>query len=807
MAITSTIGTKKIEKDLNSLAQPISSTHNHNQKQATVTVESQKEKIPINGQVQLKEQRKTKEDTQPQKFEKKEVTQEIQMRVLRELHKIVSKKCVSEKEKEESAKELEKALETLSVYKIDYNTPFDLTSELTTLTLADIALRLGNLPVLNVLRRHMNTPAQSHSKEQGQSGEHKKANERLLIRTEPTQIGEAPKLIHQTFFIELFSFFKKASDPNQATEGSLETLRDIFNKYAQYKINYIMPVDSNENTLVGLTLRIIKDIPAGRQLFIHMGIPKDLRVSLEQYNPSMLIILEQALQKKRSFVEKFNSEQLELSNSEKFTRDLERKKKNEKKESAFKKFRDECSAEFKESTDRQSQFSKISNRYSTDFSFEVIHAGKKSEILAKNLKNIFSISLAHTNATLSMFADKMSCEIASILDMVHFYCATETIFSEQNKSVNKKIALLPIGIKEEIQSLVDRDSRSMIKIFKKAKALLAAYSDNYLKQYQLYIPQSWQKEIWTLGDDFSHLDLRKINEDYYKVVLENINKRKQIFSHQLGTFYNLGNSQVAVAFVENERKRILTKHIDDAIQYFIEADKPMNTQSYKKFRSVYRFEFHFMSLIENITLEMRCLGAITSKYWSHPAFNQIISDMAQNNSFQTSTMQNHVSHDEVLKQERKRQKELEQTRREKAQKEAENQKKIVLLDQKKLEEEQKAKKESAAAKRYIVEGMNSLTKEERLFMEVVFKGEDLDKVLAETLIEPLAEKLKLPYRSTKNGGILTIHKQTVSFHHAHDDAARKLRGEFVKNFKNALLSIEITREDLPSATPLTSTPS
>lgn len=778
----------------------------HNQKQKTETAETPKEQISINRQVQLQDQRKTKQDRQPQKFEKIEVTQEIQMGLLCELHKIVSKKCVSEKEKEESAKELEKVLEILSPYKIDYNTPFDLTSDITRITLSDIALRLANLPVLNVLRRHMITPAQSHSKELGQNGAQKKANEQPLTSTEPNQIGEASKLIHQAFFIELCNFFKKASDPHQTGEDSLDTLKDIFNKYAQYKINYIMPIDDNVNTLLVLTLLIIKDIPAGRQLFIHVGIPKDLRVTLEQYAPSQLLMLEQAIQKKRSFVEKFNSEQLELANSEKLKLSLEQKKKNEKKELAFKKFRDECRAEFKESADRQSNFSKIRNKYSTDFSFQVIHAGKKSGTLAKDLIDIFSLSLAHTNATLSMFVDHISGEIASIPSMVHFYCSVEAVFLEQHESVNKKIALLPTGIREEIQSLVNKDSQSMIKIFKKAKSLLGAYSGNYLRQYQLYIPQSWYGEIWKLGDDFSHPGLAKINDAYYQVVLENINKKKQVFSHQFGTFYNLGNSQAAVEFVENGRKRILSKYMDNDFKCFIEADKLISMQSYKKFRSIYWFDFYAMTLIESITLDMRCLGAITSKYWSDPEYNQILSDMAQNNSFQTSTTQNHVPHEEVLKQERKRKKELEQGRREKAQKEAENQKLIALLHQKKLEEEQKNKKESAIVKRYIIEGMNTLTKDERLFMEVVFKGGDFDKMLEESLIEPLATKLKLPYRPTKNGGILTIHKQTMSFHHAHDDAAGKLRGEFVKNFKNALLSIEITREDLPSAS-LASKPS
>lgn len=586
---------------------------------------------------------------------------------------------------------------------------------------------------------------------------------------------------------------------NKTTEKTIdERILAVYAEYSKYEIdlNKSIPFASNLTLiqLCELTHNIIAEI----QLFsLGAHISEDTKISLETKFPILFKKLTTGIEERKRWAAEFGKEFTDAIQNETNGIKFKQQQEAEKAQQKFAAFQKECATLLLNTKKNSEKILTISKECSQDVSTFLLHGLKHNVNIRDNILSIAEDSVARTSAALTSLSSGLPD--VYFRDHVFFYFSELHKISKSKTSLEEKIALLPEALKNKVQKIIDKDRKMISETLNGLYKIIRDSSQGFLQDYMKFIPKEMHGSISSERAGYRNPKLAEINNAYLTMIKEKIASDRKEFKTSFDPIVaSFKNRDVIGKYIENHLKRF-DAEMDDCFRIPAEHDP----QLFQRFIANHAMYCRARNFIQKFTpIAHTFVRTISQSKYKSVDCEQIVNEMLSRGPKETT----YVSHEEVQKQDRQRLKEIEQEKRMEA-KEAELQRnKAILLLQKRQEEERKKQIEKDKAKTTLLEGMKKLSKEEHKLMEDILSGANLHREIEESLLEKLVTTLKLPVlRKTNNsagGGIITIHHETISYHHWHGaDRAGTLDGNCLKNLKGVFEKIGITMHDLPPPRP------
>lgn len=449
-------------------------------------------------------------------------------------------------------------------------------------------------------------------------------------------------------------------------------------------------------------------------------------------------------------------------------------------------FQKKCAAIYEIKKTHKVTLETLKEAHGRDVSYKIMNGPEKIEENLKIIVEIIDNLINETDMVLkwiskpNLFLNRNA--------FVCFYLARFQEFNKQMLSATNSTEELHSSLKKMVDALLKEEKKMMMDFFREFGEVLDVWSRNLLQRCKVYFPSSLQARM---EEKLSNDKFIEINQKYYMGIQKSIDILSEKYQRDMVPFEAAFNNReefdkFAKLYISLFKLQVL------AAEECISSLAP-DENTFLRFKALHAFETACAKLYEvgNAKLKRTLTFLQTKKTESEKKKAvEIIREVIEKEH----------TYAEVALQEKRIQKAKEQARREQAKAEREKIEKVLLIQKKNEEEANQAKINKDKIKIPIVAAMKNLRGDQRKLMEDILRDKNLHREVSEQIFEKLIGSLGLSlHENTKGSGgkSITIHTETISYHHWKGDNPGTLDGTFIKNFKKALEKLGISITDLP----------
>jgi hypothetical protein len=465
----------------------------------------------------------------------------------------------------------------------------------------------------------------------------------------------------------------------------------------------------------------------------------------------------------------------------------------------FKTFQKKCAGFLNELKGNAEEMLALVKEHRNDGSYFIMNGPK---VVSENTKIILDIINNFLNDT-SLTLEWISKEnlTSNCHEHVYFYLVRFKYFNEQVQQTRINTAKLPTTLAAAVNKIVEKDKAVMYKFYKDFNEYLSFSSNYFYERCKKFIPPDIYGGIYDQKNNYSNPKLVQINAKYYESIQLLEKEKKEEFRKILSSLNGLltdnnhvTSEQIIKTYLE------LFDILTAKFELYTNEVGGENSNLFSRFKALYSLELTLRLTFE--TMNVKAKSAIDLLQSEKSAENRkMILTAVQ------KVISDDLTHAEVKLRDQKKQRELERARRALVKEEEAAEMTTLLLQKKAKDQEQLQSAIKNKIKAQLHLAMQKLSKEERSFMEDMFNGNIPHRKIQEEFFETLITKLGLPMRPTNKssgGFLITIHEETINYHHWHGDNPGTLDQALIKDFKKALEKLGIGKADLASV-PLTAT--